>query len=163
MGLTDAQLGELRTELTTDPKGFGYVAADLPGKRALINANPETISRAISPGTLWEWFDQHSRLVALGVARTDAALAAEERNAAQAVWYSLGGDVTDEDTRNSLPQQVDLSAAPFTNAIALLVAADVLSALQGAAVLALGDVSVNRGEALGFGSVRESNITAALA
>lgn len=156
-------LDALKTELTTDPKGFGYAAADLPGKRALINANPEVISRAITPGKLWEWFDQNSRLVALGAARTDAGLAAEQRNAAQAVWYSLGGDVVDESTREALSQSIDLTSAPFTNAIALLEAAGVLSSEQGAAVLALGNATVNRGEALGFGSVRESYITAALA
>jgi hypothetical protein len=156
-------LSALRAELDADPRTLGYAGKTVHELKPIINGNPETVSRPISPGTLWEWFDQHSRLVALGVSRTDAALAAEERNAAQAVWYSLGGDVVDEDSRNALPQQVDLSAAPFANAIALLVAADVLSAEQGAAVLALGDVSLPRDEALGFGHVRESYITAALA
>ena len=153
----------LKAELTTDPRTLGYAGKTVHELKPIINGNPETVSRPISPGTLWEWFDQHSRLVALGVARTDAALTVEQRNAAQAVWYSLGGDVVDEDSRNALPQQVDLSAAPFANAIALLVAADVLSAEQGAAVLALGNVSLPRDEALGFGHVRESYITAALA
>ena len=153
----------LKAELTTDPRTLGYAGKTVHELKPIINGNPETVSRPISPGTLWEWFDQHSRLVALGVARTDAALTVEQRNAAQGVWYSLGGDVVDEDSRNALPQQVDLSAAPFANAIALLVAADVLSAEQGAAVLALGNVSLPRDEALGFGHVRESYITAALA
>ena len=156
-------LSALRAELDTDPRGLGYAGKTVHQLKPMLNANPETVSRPITPGKLWEWFDQHSRLVALGAARTDSALTAEEQHAAQAVWYSLGGDVTDEDTRNSLPQQVALTAAPFANAIALLVAAEVLSAAQGAAVLALGDVSLPRDEALGFGHVRESYITAALA
>jgi hypothetical protein len=156
-------LSALRAELDTDPRGLGYVAADLPGKRALINANPETISRAISPATLWGYLFDNSRLVALGAARTDAALTAEEQNAASALWISCGAAVIDEVTRGELPQSIDLTSSPFIHAVSLVVAAEVLSAAQGAAVLALGDVSVSRGEALGFGSVRESYITAALA
>ena len=156
-------LTALRGELDADPRSLGYAGKTVHEIKPIINGNPETVSRPISPGALWEWFDQHSRLVALGVARTDAGLTAEQRNAAQAVWYSLGGDVVDEDTRNALPQQVDLTAAPFANAIALLVAASVLSSVQGTAVLALGDVSLPRDEALGFGHVRESYIIAALA
>jgi hypothetical protein len=156
-------LSALRAELDADPRGLGYAGKTVHELKPIINGNPETVSRPISPGTLWEWFDQHSRLVALGVARTDAALTVEQRNAAQGVWYSLGGDVVDEVTRGELPQSIDLTSSPFIHAVSLVVAADVLSAVQGAAVLALGDVSLPRDEALGFGHVRESYITAALA
>ena len=156
-------LDALKTELTTDPRALGYAGKTVHELKPIINGNPETVSRPISPGTLWEWFDQHSRLVALGAARTDAALTAEEQNAASALWISCGAAVIDEVTRGELPQSIDLTSAPFANAIALLVAAEVLSAVQGAAVLALGDVSLPRDEALGFGHVREAYITAALA
>ena len=156
-------LSALRAELDADPRGLGYAGKTVHQLKPMLNANPETVSRPISPGTLWEWFDQHSRLVALGVARTDAALTVEQRNAAQGVWYSLGGDVVDEVTRGELPQSIDLTSSPFIHAVSLVVAADVLSAVQGAAVLALGNVSLPRDEAIGLGHVRESHISAALA
>jgi len=156
-------LSALRAELDADPRTLGYAGKTVHELKPIINGNPETVSRPISPGTLWEWFDQHSRLVALGVARTDAALTVEQRNAAQAVWYSLGGDVVDEVTRGELPQSIDLTSSPFIHAVSLVVAADVLSAVQGAAVLALGNVSLPRDEAIGLGHVRESHISAALA
>ena len=156
-------LSALRAELDTDPRGLGYAGKTIHELKPMLNANPETVSRPISPATLWEWFDHHSRLVALGAARTDAALTAEEQNAASALWISCGAAVIDEVTRGELPQQVDLTSSPFIHAVSLVVAAEVLSAAQGAAVLALGDVSLPRDEALGFGHVRESYITAALA
>ena len=74
-----AKYDALKSELTADPRTLGYVAEDLPGKRALINANPETISRAISPATLWGYLFDHSRLVAVGAARTDAGLSSEQQ------------------------------------------------------------------------------------
>ena len=62
-----------------------------------------------------------------------------------------------------LVQQIDLTSAPFVNAVELVEDAGVLSTVQGAAVLALGNVSLPRDEAIGLGHVRESYITAALA
>jgi len=153
----------LKAEIDNDPRGLGYLGKTIHQLKPMLNNNPEVVSRPISPQTLWRHLFDESRWVAMVAAQTDVANTLEERNAATALVQAAGGNVVDAETREDLAQSISLTSAPFVNAVALVEAAGVLSAVQGAAVLALGNVSLPRDEAIGLGHVREAYITAALA
>jgi hypothetical protein len=127
----------------------------------MLNTNPETVSKPISPQKLWQHLYDESRWVAMVAAQTAGTI--QQKNAAIAIVQAAGGNVVDAETREQLAQSIDLTSAPFVNAVELVEDAGVLSTVQGAAVLALGNVSLPRDEAIGLGHVREANITAALA
>ena len=151
----------LKAEIDNDPRGLGYAGKSSDEIKPIINSNPEVVSRPISPQKLWQHLFDESRWVAMVAAQSTGTV--EQKNAAAAIVQAAGGNVVDAETREQLAQSIDLTSAPFVNAVALVEAAGVLSAEQGAAVLALGNVSAPRGEALGFGHVRTARITAALA
>ena len=144
----------LKAELDTDPRNLGYAGKDYSELKALLNTNPETVSKPISPQKLWQHLFDESRWVAMVAAQTNVANTLEERNAASALVQAAGGNVVDAETRQELAQSIDLTSAPFVNAVELVEDAGVLSAVQGAAVLALGNVSLPRDEAIGLGHVR---------
>ena len=145
-------IAALTAEIVNDPRSLGYSGKTYSQTKTIINGNPETVSRPITPQTLWQFLFEASRWVALVAAQTTGTT--EQKNAAISLVQAAGGAVVDEETRQALQQQVDLTSAPFINAVELVEAAGVLSAEQGAAVLALGDVSLPRDEALGLGHVR---------
>ena len=151
----------LKAEIDNDPRSLGYAGKTVHELKPMLNGNPETVSKPISPQTLWQHLYDESRWVAMVAAQT--AGTTQQKNAAIAIVQAAGGNVVDAETRQELAQSIDLTSAPFVNAVELVEDAGVLSAEQGAAVLALGNVSLPRDEALGFGHVRESYITAALA
>jgi len=153
----------LKAELDTDPRSLGYAGKTIHQLKPMLNTNPEVVSRPISPQQLWQHLFDESRWVAMVAAQTDVANTLEERNAATALVQAAGGHVVDAETREQLAQSIVLTSAPFVNAVELVEDAGVLSVEQGAAVLALGNVSLPRDEAIGLGHVREAYITAALA
>ena len=144
----------LKAEIENHPRGLGYAGKTYSQVKTILNSNHETVSRPIGPQVLWEYLFENSRWVAIVVAQTDASLSVEKRNAAIAIVEAAGGSIVDEETRTQLMQQIVLTSAPFANAVALMQEAGVLSPDQGAAILALGDVSLPRDEALGLGHVR---------
>ena len=151
----------LKAELDTDPRSLGYAGKTIHQLKPMLNSNPETVSRPISPQQLWQHLFDESRWVAMVAAQTTGTT--EQKNAAIAIVQAAGGNVVDEQTRQELAQHIDLTSAPFINAVELVEDAGVLSVEQGAAVLALGNVSLPRDEAIGLGHVREAYITAASA
>ena len=142
----------LKVEIDTDPRQLGYAGKSYSELKIMLNSNPEIVSRPIQPQKLWQYLFEHSRWVAMVAAQSAGTI--EQKSAATAIVQAAGGLVTDEETRQQLPQQIDLTSAPFINAVELVRTAGVLSAEQGSAVLALGDVSLPRDEALGLGHVR---------
>ena len=151
----------LKAEIDNDPRSLGYAGKDYSELKALLNTNPETVSKPISPQTLWQHLYDESRWVAMVAAQT--AGTTQQKNAAIAIVQAAGGNVVDAETREQLAQSIDLTSAPFVNAVELVEDAGVLSTVQGAAVLALGNVSLSRDEAIGLGHVRCRDTTAALA
>ena len=142
----------LKVEIDTDPRQLGYAGKSHSELKTMLNSNPEIVSRPIQPQQLWQYLFENSRWVAMVAAQSTGTI--EQKSAATAIVQAAGGLVTDEETRQQLPQQIDLTSAPFINAVELVRTAGVLSAEQGSAVLALGDVSLPRDEALGLGHVR---------
>ncbi len=144
----------LKVEIDTDPRQLGYAGKSHSELKTMLNSNPEIVSRPIQPQQLWQYLFENSRWVAMVAAQSTGTI--EQKSAATAIVQAAGGLVTDEETRQQLLQQIDLTSAPFINAVELVRTAGVLSAEQGSAVLALGDVSLPRDEALGLGHVRAS-------
>ena len=105
----------LKVEIDTDPRQLGYAGKSYSELKTMLNSNPEIVSRPIQPQKLWQYLFENSRWVAMVAAQSTGTI--EQKSAATAIVQAAGGHVTDEETRQQLPQQIDLTSAPFINAV----------------------------------------------